>query len=151
MGLGSAAAQQPANSRVMGTVASVSANTVTVKTDAGASVNVTVPDTARVLRTAPGQKTLTGATKITVSDMAAGDRVLMVVAGDPPTASVVVVNKQSDMDVDHHPGDADHHHPCHLLDGCSPLCAGFREVQRRAGVDPGGDSARRSGYRAWRP
>jgi len=97
MGLGSAAAQQPANSRVMGTVASVSANTVTVKTDAGASVNVTVPDTARVLRTAPGQKTLTGATKITVSDMAAGDRVLMVVAGDPPTASVVVVNKQSDI------------------------------------------------------
>jgi hypothetical protein len=96
-GLGSVTAQQPANSRVMGTVASVSANTVTVKTDAGASVNVTVPDSARILRTAPGQKTLTGATKITVSDMAAGDRVLMVVAGDPPTASVVVVNKQSDI------------------------------------------------------
>jgi hypothetical protein len=96
-GVGSAAAQQPANSRVMGTVASVSADTVTVKTDAGASVSVTVPDTARVLRTAPGQKTLTGATKIAVSDMAAGDRVLMVVAGDPPTASVVVVNKQSDI------------------------------------------------------
>jgi Domain of unknown function (DUF5666) len=97
IGAGLAAAQQPANSRVMGTVASVSANTVTVKTDAGASVNVTVPDTARILRTAPGQKTLTGAAKIAVSDMTAGDRVLMVVAGDPPTASVVVVNKQSDI------------------------------------------------------
>jgi hypothetical protein len=90
-------AQQAASSRVMGTVASVSGNTVSVKTDAGATVSVTIPDTARVLKTAPGQKTLTGATKIAVSDVGAGDRVLMVVAGDPPTASVVVVNKASDI------------------------------------------------------
>lgn len=96
-GVGLAAAQQAANNRVIGTVASVNGNTVTVKPDAGASVNVTVPDTARILRTAPGQKTLTGATKIAVSDMGVGDRVLMVVAGDPPTASIVVVNKQSDI------------------------------------------------------
>lgn len=92
-----ALAQQAASSRVMGTVAAVSGNAVTVKTDAGATVSVTVPDAARILRTAPGQKTLAGATKIAVSDMGAGDRVLMVVAGDPPTASVVVVNKASDI------------------------------------------------------
>ncbi len=92
-----AGAQQPASSRVMGTVASVSGNAVTVKTDAGATVSVTVPDTARILRTAPGQKTLAGATKIAVSDMGAGDRVLMVVAGDPPAATIVVVNKASDI------------------------------------------------------
>ena len=89
--------QQAANNRVMGTVTSVSGNTVTVKTDAGASVSVNVPDTAKVLETAPGQKTLTGATKIAVSDMGAGDRVLMVVAGDPPAASIVVVNKAADI------------------------------------------------------
>jgi hypothetical protein len=92
-----AQAQQAASSRVMGTVTSVSGNTVSVRTDAGATVSVAVPDEARVLRTAPGQKTLTGATKIAVSDMGAGDRVLMVVAGDPPAASVVVVNKASDI------------------------------------------------------
>lgn len=94
---GFAAAQQPAASRVIGTVSAVSGNTVTVKTDAGATVSVTVPDTARILRTAPGQKSLTGATKIAVSDMGAGDRVLMAVAGDPPTATIVVVNKASDI------------------------------------------------------
>ena len=90
-------AQQAASNRVMGTVTAVSGNAVTVKTDAGATVSVTVPDAARILRTAPGQKTLAGATKIAVSDMGAGDRVLMVVAGDPPTASIVVVNKASDI------------------------------------------------------
>jgi len=91
------AQQPPAGNRVIGTIASVSGATVAVKTDAGATVNVAVPDTARILRTAPGQKSLAGATKITVTDIEAGDRVLMVVAGDPPAASVVVVNKQSDI------------------------------------------------------
>jgi hypothetical protein len=87
----------PASSRVLGTVASVSGNTVSVKTDAGATVAVTVPDTARIVRTAPGSKTLTGATKIAVSDIGTGDRVLMAVAGDPPSATVVIVNKASDI------------------------------------------------------
>ncbi len=91
------AQQAPASTRVLGTVASVTGNTVSVKTDAGPTVNVTIPDTANIVRTAPGQKTLAGATKIAVGDIEAGDRVLMLVAGDPPTAKVVVVNKQSDI------------------------------------------------------
>lgn len=97
---GAVAGAQPANgaSRVLGTVESASGNTVVVKTDGGGSEKVTVPDTARILRTAPGQKTLAGATKITVDAIAAGDRVLMLVTGEPPTASVVVVNKKSDLE-----------------------------------------------------
>lgn len=96
--LGAAQAQQtPASSRVIGTVASVSGNSVSVKTDAGPVVSVAVPDTANIVRTAPGSKTLTGAAKIALSDVETGDRVLMLVAGDPPTAKVVVVNKQSDI------------------------------------------------------
>jgi hypothetical protein len=91
------AQQAAAANRVIGTVASVNGNSVSVKTDAGSAVSVTVPDTARIVRTAPGQKTLTGATKIAVSDIETGDRVLMVVAGDPPSATIVVVNKQSDI------------------------------------------------------
>jgi hypothetical protein len=90
-------AQAPASNRVIGTVASVTGNSVSVKTDAGSTVSVAVPDTARVLQVPPGQKTLTGATKIAISDIATGDRVLMVVAGDPPSATIVVVNKQSDI------------------------------------------------------
>jgi hypothetical protein len=81
----------------LGTVTAVSGDTVSVKTDAGGVAAVTVPESARVLRTTPGQKTLADAAKIAVSDIAAGDRVLMLVEGDPPTASIVVVNKQSDI------------------------------------------------------
>jgi hypothetical protein len=92
-----ACAQTPAASRVIGTVASVSGNSVSVKTDQGSTVSVTVPDTARVLQVPPGQKTLTGATKIAVADISPGDRVLMAVTGDTPSATIVIVNKQSDI------------------------------------------------------
>ncbi|HEX3662598.1 MAG TPA: hypothetical protein VHU89_14270 [Acidobacteriaceae bacterium] len=106
---GVAAGAQPANgaSRVLGTVESVSGNTVTVKTDAGASEKVAVPDTARILRTTPGQKTLAGAAKITVDAITAGDRVLMLVTGEPPTASIVVVNKKSDLEARQQQEEAD--------------------------------------------
>jgi hypothetical protein len=90
-------AQQPASSKILGTVTAVSGNTLTVKQDSGVSVAVTVPGNANIVRTAPGSKTLAGATKIALADVAAGDRVLMLVAGDPPAAKVIVVNKQSDI------------------------------------------------------
>lgn len=95
-GLG-ARAQQAASNRVIGTVSAVNGNSVTVKTDAGATQTVTIADAARILRTAPGQKTLAGAEKITAGDIAAGDRVLMAVSGEPAAATVVIVNKASDI------------------------------------------------------
>jgi hypothetical protein len=90
-------AQAPASSKVIGTVSSISGNSVVVKQDSGSDVTVSVPETANVVRTAPGSKTLTGATKIAITDIAVGDRVLILVAGDPPAAKIVVVNKQSDI------------------------------------------------------
>ena len=87
----------PAAGRVLGTVTAVSGNSVAVKQDSGASTTVTVPETANIVRTAPGAKTLAGAAKLTLSDIAPGDRVLMLVAGDPPAAKVVVVNKAGDI------------------------------------------------------
>lgn len=92
-----ASAQQSASSRVIGTVSAVNGNAVTVKTDTGATQTVNVSDSARILKTAPGQKTLAGAEKIAVSDIAPGDRILMAVSGEPPTATIVVVNKASDI------------------------------------------------------
>jgi hypothetical protein len=92
-----ARAQAPASSRVIGTVVSISGDSVSVKQDSGAPITVVVPATANIVRTAPGQKTLAGAAKITLADVAPGDRVLMLVAGDPATAKVVVVNKESDI------------------------------------------------------
>lgn len=90
-------AQQAASNRVIGTVSAVNGNSVTVKTDAGATQTVTIGESARILRTAPGQKTLAGAEKIGAGDIAAGDRVLMAVSGEPPTASTVIVNKAGDI------------------------------------------------------
>lgn len=94
---GWARAQQAASSRVIGTVSAVNGSSVTVKTDSGSTATVIIADSARILRTAPGQKTLAGAEKIAVSDITPGDRVLMAVSGEPPTASVVIVNKVSDI------------------------------------------------------
>lgn len=88
-----------AHSRVIGRVSEVSGNALTVKTDAGLSVTVTAAENARILRTVPGQKTLAGASPIGVSDIAVGDRVLMVIDGDgsAPTAGTIIVNKQADL------------------------------------------------------
>jgi hypothetical protein len=90
-------AQAPAAGRVIGTVTEVSGNSIGVKQDSGTTVTVTVPETANILRTAPGSKTLAGATKIGLSDIAAGDRVLVLTAGDPPAAKAVIVNKAADI------------------------------------------------------
>ncbi len=54
----------------------VAAKQVTIKTDAGSVVTVTLSDSTSYLRVAPGETTLTNATKITFADVAEGDRVL---------------------------------------------------------------------------
>jgi Cu/Ag efflux protein CusF len=60
----------------LGTVQSLSGNDITVKNDAGATMQVTVQDNARLLRIEPGQKTLAGASPFSLSDLATGDRVM---------------------------------------------------------------------------
>src|SRR5271169_5487709 len=44
--------------RMVGTVTAIDGKSLTIKTDAGVTTTVNVSDTARVLRTAPGAKTL---------------------------------------------------------------------------------------------
>lgn len=60
----------------LGTVQTLSGNNITVKNDAGATMQVTVEDNARLLRIEPGQKTLTGASPFSLSDLQTGDRVM---------------------------------------------------------------------------
>ena len=60
----------------LGTIQSLSGNNITVKNDAGATMQVTVQDNARLLRIEPGQKTLAGASPFSLSDLATGDRVM---------------------------------------------------------------------------
>jgi hypothetical protein len=69
-----------------------------IKTDAGSLVTVALNDTTSYMRVAPGETTLTNATKITFADVAEGDRVLALgkVSDDQklvPVRTLVVMTK----------------------------------------------------------
>ena len=93
---------QAAGSRPVGTVKAISGNSVTLATDAGAEITITVQDSTRLIKTAPGQKDLTGATPIQLKDLQVGDRIL--VRGTPSedskfiAASSIIVMKKSDIE-----------------------------------------------------
>ena len=85
---------------VIGEVKAIDAGTkqLTVKTDAGSVVTVSVGDKTIYLRLAPGEKTLTNATKITLAEVAEGDRVWArgKVSEDlksVPAAAIIVMTK----------------------------------------------------------
>jgi Cu/Ag efflux protein CusF len=94
-------AAAPAAGRAIGTITAINGNRVTVKTDAGADMNVTVEDSTRIVKLAPGQKDLKDATPIRLQDTQVGDRAL--VRGTPGegsnslTASSMIVMKQADV------------------------------------------------------
>ena len=70
-------AQTPAAARSVGTVKSVSGNSINLTTDAGSDVTVQVLDTTKLVRIAPGQKDLKDATPIQLADVQPGDRILV--------------------------------------------------------------------------
>ncbi len=92
-------AQAPA--RFVGTITSINGSTITVKTDAGESKQVEVPASAVIKRLAPGQKDLSAAETIQLTDLAAGDRVLVKLdpnaTGATPQALQLVAMKQTDI------------------------------------------------------
>ncbi len=92
---------QAAVQRFVGTITSISGDTLTVKTDAGEAHQVQVPDSATLKRIAPGQKDLSTAETIKLSDLATGDRVLVKLdpdaAGATPQAQQIVAVKQTDI------------------------------------------------------
>src|SRR2546422_7836697 len=65
--------QTPA-ARAIGTVRSVTGNSVVITLDNGTETTVTFADTARIVRATPGQTDLKTATPISVSDIQVGDR-----------------------------------------------------------------------------
>jgi hypothetical protein len=94
-----AAQQQASAGRLVGAITAIDGKSLTVKPDSGAPTTVTIGDTARILQTAPGAKTLAGATPIQITDLAIGDRVLMAIHpsadGSAPTASTIIAVKQA--------------------------------------------------------
>jgi len=69
--------QTPAAARPVGTVKSISGNTVILTTDAGGDVTVQVQDATKLVRIAPGQKDLKEATPVQLADVQPGDRILV--------------------------------------------------------------------------
>jgi Cu/Ag efflux protein CusF len=74
------------------------AKQMTIKTDAGSMVTVTLSDKTTYKKLAPGEQTLTNATDVALTDLAEGDRVMArgTVAADRksvPAAMIVVMTK----------------------------------------------------------
>lgn len=94
-----AAAQNPA-AKAVGTVKSVSGNSVVLTTDSGSETTVTFADSARIVRATPGQTDLKSATPIQVSDIQVGDRVAargQAGEGNSLSAVSAIVMKQGDI------------------------------------------------------
>ncbi len=70
-------AQTSAVARPVGTIKSISGNTITLTTDAGSDVIIQVQDATKFVRIAPGQKDLKDATAIQLADIQPGDRILV--------------------------------------------------------------------------
>lgn len=63
--------------RPIGVVTEIKSGQLTLHTDAGPNLTVNLPDGVSVLQVPPGAKSLKSATKISVSDISTGDRVLV--------------------------------------------------------------------------
>ena len=86
----------PAAARAIGTVKALASDGVTVATDAGAEVKVSVLPVTRMLQTAPGETDLTKATPIQLGQVQVGDRVLVRgqnVSGVLAATSFIVMKK----------------------------------------------------------
>ena len=98
------AVQVPVRQEV-GVVETVSPTGITMKNDAGTEITVTLQDSTKVLRVAPGSKDLKSATAMQIADLKPGDRIL--VRGRVPAdakvfpAGIVVAMKAEDVAAKH--------------------------------------------------
>lgn len=91
--------------KVLGTVAAVSGDSVTVRQEGGETTVALTPAT-RLLRTVPGSTSLKDAQPMAASDLAVGDRVLIRPAADG-SAGVLVAMKSGDIAEKHQQESAD--------------------------------------------
>jgi hypothetical protein len=85
----------------VGTIKSISGNTITLSTDAGTDVTVLVQDTTKLLRIAPGQTDLKDAAPIQLQDLQVGDRILirghLAEDGKSVLAASIIAMKKADL------------------------------------------------------
>jgi hypothetical protein len=86
---------------VVGTIKSISGNTLILTSDAGVEMTVDVRDSTKIVRIAPGKKDLKDAQPIALTDLQTGDRILVRgKAGDDNktfSASSIVAMKKADI------------------------------------------------------
>jgi hypothetical protein len=95
---GSQPASVPRSPLTVGTIKSISGNSVTLNTDAGAEVQILVAAETRLQRVPPGSKDLKEAVPIQMNELQAGDRILVrtkpgEVAGTLVATSLVAMKK----------------------------------------------------------
>jgi hypothetical protein len=98
--LSAAAAIAQAPAKAVGTVKSVTGNTVVITSDSGTDATITLSDSARIVRATPGQSDLKSAPAIQISDIQVGDRFFARgQSGDNGAlvASSVIVMKKTDI------------------------------------------------------
>ena len=87
--------------RAVGTIKSITGNTITLTTDTGPEVSVVIQPSTRLVRSVPGQTDLKSASPIEVQDLQVGDRLLVggTVAEDGKAvlATTAIVMKKSDI------------------------------------------------------
>jgi Domain of unknown function (DUF5666) len=93
--------QTSATARPVGTIKSISGNTIVLTTDAGTNVTVQVQDATKFVRIAPGQKDLKDATPIQLAEVQPGDRILvrgkLAEDGNSVLAASVIAMKKADI------------------------------------------------------
>jgi hypothetical protein len=96
------AAGSATSSRRIGAIKAINGTVLTLTPDAGPDVNITVQNTTRIVRIAPGEKDLKNATPIQLQDLQVGDRILVggraSEDGLSLVASSVVVMKRTDVE-----------------------------------------------------
>lgn len=101
-GIGFAQAASPsALAKALGEIKSINGGTLTLASDDGKNLSISLPEGVRVVRIAPGAADLKNATPITTQDLQVGDRVLVRGKASDDAKSIaaatVVVMKQSDV------------------------------------------------------
>jgi hypothetical protein len=95
-------AAAPGAPRAVGTIKAITEDRITLATDSGAELSITVPDGAHILRVEPGQTDLKSATPVQLSDLQIGDRIFArgqaAADGKSLVATVVILMKKGDIE-----------------------------------------------------
>jgi len=91
----------PSLQRAVGSIKAITDNGITLASDSGEEIKVTLQDSARIMRVAPGEKNLKNATPVQKQDLQVGDRILVrgKAGADAHSisAAAVIVMKQADV------------------------------------------------------